>query len=89
MTYIIYQYDEVTQFECYHGLPGCILSYFGESDGVSFDGTGTVLQLQGSQYKGMLQSCLEIPAVEKMRGPQWTVDRPEMVKVHIRVEQFL
>ena len=45
--------------------------------------------LQGSQYKGMLQSCLEIPAVEKMRGPQSTVDRPEMVKVHIRVEQFL
>ena len=26
--------------------------------------------LQGSQYKGMLQSCLEIPAVEKMTRPQ-------------------
>ena len=27
--------------------------------------------LQGSQYKGMLQSCLEIPAVKKMTRPQW------------------
>ena len=38
---------------------------------------------QGSQYKGMLQNCLEIPAVEKMPSARLASGCPNLLSVSV------